>query len=290
MREVRSGWQLSVRRLARAFGVAVSTVGRWIGPPKSRPRKRHKCPVSGDGQLRLLVKKLCLEERYQSYGYRRIRALLKRLHGVHLSSKTVNRIMREEGLSRPRVWHRPYRPKRVAKMQPKRSNESWQIDMTSFPLAHLVGLFLVVVIDCYTRQIVGWTLDRRCRASEWVSALRMGLEAQALTSKQACSALVLRSDNGAQPCSKKFIEYLGHTGVRGEYTGYNAPDDNAVVERVIRTIKEEEIWLNQYETFSEAHQAIDEYIQFYNQERIHSALGYQTPDEFAAAQVTLVAA
>ncbi|MHA1170347.1 MAG: hypothetical protein ACTSRU_21170, partial [Candidatus Hodarchaeales archaeon] len=73
----------------------------------------------------------------------------------------VNRIMREKGLSRPRMWHRSWRPKRVEKMQPDEANQSRQIDMTSFQLLNLVPLFLVVVIDCYTRQIVGWTLHRR---------------------------------------------------------------------------------------------------------------------------------
>ena len=70
-------------------------------------------------------------------------------------------------------------------------------------------LFLVVVIDCYTRQIVGWTLDRRCRASEWVAAVRQALEGQGLTEKLESGFLVLRSDNGAQPCAKRFVEFLG---------------------------------------------------------------------------------
>jgi len=198
--------------------------------------------------------------------------------------------MREEGLSRPKVWHRPLRPKRIEKMRPRRANQSWQIDMTSFQLSNLVPLFLVVVIDCYTRQIVGWTLHRRCRASEWTSAVRMSAESQGWQGKGDLQGLVLRSDNGAQPCSKKFVEYLSRLGIRGQYTGYNAPDDNAYVERVIRTIKEEEIWWNHYDNFQEAQEAVDSYIQFYNQERIHSSLGYQTPNEFAATQVTLAAA
>jgi len=98
------------------------------------------------------------------------------------------------------------------------------------------------------------------------------------------------SDNGSQPCSKRFVEYLGKVGVQGQYTGYNAPDDNAYVERVIRTVKEDEIWANVYDTLSEARAAIEDYINDYNNERIHSALGYLTPSEFAAAHNTLAAA
>ena len=207
-----------------------------------------------------------------------------------MNRKTVWRIMREEGLCQQRLRYKQQRPKRVEKMRPTRPNEAWQIDMTSFQLSDLTPLYLVLLTDCHTREIVGWTLDRRCRASEWVSALRRGLERKGLITKEACARLTVRSDNGAQPCSKKFVEYLGTCGVRGQYTGYNAPDDNAYVERLIRTVKEEEIWLNEYDSFSEAHAAADSYVRFYNEERIHSALGYRTPKEFAAAHLALTAA
>jgi putative transposase len=198
--------------------------------------------------------------------------------------------MHDMGLSRPKIWHKPARPKRVEKMKPAGPNCGWQIDMTSFALSDFTPLYLVMVTDCYTRKIAGWTLDRRCRAGEWVGALRMALESQGLTTKEACRRLTLRSDNGSQPCSKKFVEYLGKTGVRGQYTGYNAPDDNAYVERVIRTVKEEEIWPNVYDTLSEARAAIEAYVNYYNDERIHSALGYRTPNEVAAVYNTLAAA
>ncbi len=100
----------------------------------------------------------------------------------------------------------------------------------------------------------------------------------------------MRSDNGSQPCSKAFVEYLGSIGVKGQYTGYNAPDDNAFVERVIRTIKEEEVWPNLWDTVSEAREAIDNYLTYYNNERIHSALDYATPKEIADANNALKAA
>jgi putative transposase len=153
--------------------------------------------------------------------------------------------------------------------------------MTSFMLSDLTPLYLVLVTDCYTRRIVGWTLERRSRAGEWISALRMALDSEGLTTKDSCRHLVVRSDNGSQPCSKKFVEYLGKMGVRGQYTGYNG---------VIRTVKEEEIWANVYESLSEARFALEAYVNYYNQDRIHSALDYQTPNEFAAAYNTLAAA
>lgn len=289
VKNIYSGQTISIRRLARTFREPVSTVGRWVGPERKKVAKQRCCPVSGDRLLRARVRDLCDQPRNRTFGYRRIWALLRR-EGVIVNKKTVWRIMHDMGLSRPKIWHKPARPKRVEKMKPAGPNCGWQIDMTSFALSDFTPLYLVMVTDCYTRKIAGWTLDRRCRAGEWVGALRMALESQGLTTKEACRRLTLRSDNGSQPCSKKFVEYLGKTGVRGQYTGYNAPDDNAYVERVIRTVKEEEIWPNVYDTLSEARAAIEAYVNYYNNERIHSALGYRTPNEVAAVYSTLAAA
>ena len=281
IKDVYSSQETSVRRLARTFQEPVSTVGRWIGPQRKDVMKERYCPVSGDPAIRACVRSLCDKGRNRTFGYRRIWALLRR-SGLVINKKTVWRIMHEMGLTRPKIWYKPSRPKRIEKMRP--------VDMTGLALSDLTPLYLVIVTDCYTRKIVGWTLDRRCRAGEWVSALRMALESEGLTSKKDCRQLTVRSDNGSQPCSKKFVEFLGKVGVRGQYTGYNAPDDNAYVERVIRTVKEEEIWPNVYDSLSEARAAIETYMNYYNDERIHSALGYRTPNEVAAVYNTLAAA
>lgn len=280
---------LSIRRLAGSFQLPASSVGRWLGPVARKTESSRCRPVASDAALRQAIAALCQHDRHRRYGYRRIQALLKRDYHLRVNHKTVYRVMAELKLAQPRVWKRPYRPKRVERMRPTRPHQNWQIDMTSFALNDLQRLYLTVVIDCFSRQIVGWTLDRRCRASEWVAALRQGLEGCPLEG-EACRQLTLRSDNGAQPCSKKFVAFLASCGIRGEYSGYDAPDDNAFVERVIRTIKEEEVWLNNYDSFAEARQAIDSYINFYNHQRIHQALNYQTPNEVAANYAQLHAA
>ncbi len=283
---------LSVRRLARAFAEPASTTARWLKPEGApSPKARRLRPVSDEPTLRQRVRDLADEPRHRTLGYRRIWALLRRQR-VRINKKTVRRIMKDLGLSRPKFSYKPKRPKRVEKMRPTHPNQGWQIDMTSFSLSDFTPLFLVTVIDCCTRELVGWTLERRCRAGEWTAAVRMALEARGLTEKTVCRelGLVLRSDNGSQPCSKKFVEFLGAYGVQGQYTGYNAPDDNAYVERVIRTIKEEEIWPNLWDTLDEAREAIETYVTYYNEQRIHSALEYQTPNEVAAAFITRAAA
>jgi putative transposase len=287
--EFRRDNPVSIRRLALVFDEAVSTVGRWVGPKHLIEPKKRFCPVSGDAYLRSKVWQLCHQPRHLMFGYRRIWAMLRRC-GWSVNKKTVWRIMHDMALCRPKVWHRPWRPKRVERMRPSQPNRGWQIDMTCFVLSDMSMAYLVGVVDCCTRQIVGWTLSRRARAVEWASAVRMALESQELTSKDDCCGLVLRSDNGAQPCSKKFVEFLGKVGVKGQYTGYDSPDDNAYIERLFRTVKEEEIWPNEYESFAEAHKAIEDYVRYYNEERVHSALDYQTPNEAAAAFNTLAAA
>lgn len=289
---MRKEHHVSIDRLARVFEEPRSSIGRWVAAPsaESVPRPRPR-PVGDGSALQQAVREEAMRPRQLRFGYRRITAALRR-KGWKVNRKTVYRIMKDQALLQDRIWHRPQRPKRVEKMCPERPNLGWQIDMTSFQLSDLTPLFLVVVIDCCTREIVGWTLDRRCRAGEWTATVRMALESRNLMDKDACKAagLVLRSDNGTQPCSKAFVEFLGSHGVRGQYTGYDAPDDNAYVERIIRTIKEEEVWPNQWDTWSEAHAAIATYIDYYNGERIHSALDYRTPKEAAATYATLVAA
>jgi putative transposase len=129
-----------------------------------------------------MVRELCDMPRHRTYGYRRIWALLRR-KGHKINREIVRRMRRQMGLSRPKIWHKPKRPKRVEKMHPVAPNRGWQIDMTSFPLSDLTSLCLMMVTDCCSRKIVGWTLDRRCRVDEWISALRMGLDSEGLTTK-----------------------------------------------------------------------------------------------------------
>jgi putative transposase len=282
----------SVRRLAKAFAEPPATIERWLRrearPSSQRGRKR---PVREEPTLRQRVRDLADQPRHRTLGYRRIWALLRR-QGLTINAKTVRRMMRDMGLSRPKFAYKSRRPKRVEKMRPERPNQGWQIDMTSFTLSDLTPLFLVTVVDCCTRELVGWTLERRGRAGEWTAAVRMALEARGLMDSAVCreSGLVLRSDNGSQPCSKAFVEFLGAHGIAGQYTGYNAPDDNAYVERIIRTIKEEEIWPNLWDTLGEARQAMEAYVTYYNHERLHSSLDYRTPSEVAAAFITRAAA
>ena len=213
MGDVRGEMGLSIGRLSVAFGEPRSTVGRWVRRPEPKIKSPPRgCPVSGCPDLREKIRAICLE---------------------------------------PRVRRKPLRPKRVERMRPGRPDQGWQIDMTSFQRSDLRPVYLVTIVDCFTRQLVGWHANDRCKATDWSSAVRMALESRGMVvSKEACSGLVLRSDNGAQPSSKHFVEFLGKRGIKGQYTGYSAPDDNAYVERIIRTIKEKEIMIRPLNPFT----------------------------------------
>jgi putative transposase len=153
----------SVRPLARAFDEPVSTTARWVKPKEApTPTRRRPRPVSDDLVMRRRVQELADHPRHRTFGYRRLGALLRR-EGVSINPKTVRRIMRDLGLSWPKFAYKPQRPKRVETIRRARPNQGWQVDMTSFALSDFTPLFLVTVIACCTREVVGWTLERRCR-------------------------------------------------------------------------------------------------------------------------------
>ena len=281
--------QLSYRRLAQHLGVHHAGLHRWVRPSPDAPPSRRSRPVRDDPELRERIRLLCLEERHHTWGHRRIRALLKRRFDVRVSRKTVCRMMRELGLSQEKVRRRPWRPRRVRRMLPELPDQAWQIDQTNVYLSDMRRLYLVVVVDCRTREIVGHCLDERCRSDEWIAALRTALESRGL-GEGRLQDLTLRSDNGAQPSSRRFADYLRSRGITGEFTGYAAPDDNCYVERAIRTLKEEHIYCQSYESYAEARDGLEDFIDYYNNERIHSALGYKTPIEIRRQMITPKAA
>ena len=153
MKEVHREAHVSVRRLAGVLEVPVATVGRWIKAAcHGVSRQPRVAPKNED--LAGKIKTVCLAPRNKTFGHRRVRALLKREYGLTVNRKRVLRVMRELGLTQLRIRHKEARPKRVEKMRPIGPDQAWQIDMTSFQLSDLSPVFLVVIIDCYTRQVV----------------------------------------------------------------------------------------------------------------------------------------
>ena len=142
--------------------------------------------------------------------------------------------------------------------------------------------YLVVVNDWFTKKIVGTFVGERSRAREWLEALNQAVCRQYPEGiKQAPEMeLNLMSDNGSQPTSQKFIKEIAELGIKQAFTAYNNPKGNADTERLIRTLKEELIWLREWKTVEEVSSAIGKYAEHFNEQYLHSALNYKTPNEF----------
>ena len=154
--------------------------------------------------------------------------------------------------------------------------------MTKFLVPCVGWVYLVIVLDWYTKKIVGYDISLRSRRQEWETALDRALQAEFPEGVRG-QGLRLVSDNGSQVTSTGFIKSMALLDIEQIFTSYNNPKGNAETERMIRTIKEEVIWLEEFASFSEAKETIGEWIeQDYNQEYPHSVLGYRSPVEFAA--------
>ncbi len=192
--------------------------------------------------------------------------------------------MKERNLIVPQGKRREMRPgSGGSKPRAKRPNEYWGIDMTKFMVESVGWVYLVVVLDWYTKKIVGWNLFLRSRSSEWKEALDMALNNQ-FSDGVRRNGLKLVSDNGSQPTSCSFMQDMATLGIEQIFTSYKDPKGNADTERMMRTIKEEVVWINEFGNFQEAYESLGNWIEFdYNNLYVHSALGYLSPEEFEGA-------
>ncbi|HLY97386.1 MAG TPA: IS3 family transposase [Sideroxyarcus sp.] len=217
-----------------------------------------------------------------AYGYRRVTWWLRRKQGVLVNGKRVLRVMRERGLLVTPRRLRARRKKEWSRIVAELPNQVWQSDMTKVWAGANVGwAYLVSVIDCCTREIVGWDLSLRCRTEEAIAAVERAVLEQMAEGSRG-SGLVLNTDNGTQFTSARFVETLSRLGITHRRTAFNHPEGNGVIERFHRSLKEEEIWLNEYRSLNEARESIGRWIEEYNHDRPHRALNNQTPREARA--------
>ena len=212
-----------------------------------------------------------------TWGYRQICKQLN-LKGFHIGAHRTRRYMREMDITV--IYPKMNLSKRMkeSKVFPyllrnaviDRPNQAWSIDITYIPMKHGF-LFLTAIIDWYSRCIVGWALDDTLDTRMVLDALKMALK----TAKPE----ILNSDQGCQFTSDKYIRFLKEQGIRQSMDGKGRWADNIKIERWFRTLKYDEVYLNEYANMQEARAAIKEYIKKYNFERCPSALDYATPGE-----------
>lgn len=207
---------------------------------------------------------------------------LHRKQGLAINGKRVLRVMRERGLLVRQGRYRVSRRKDWSSVDAPEPNRIWQSDMTKVWAGSSTGWsYLVSVIDCCTRQIVGWDLSLRCRSGEALAALEQAV-LNHLPYGPRGLGLTLTTDNGTQFTSATYVETLSRLGIQHRRTAYNHPEGNSYIERFHRSLKEEEVWINEYQSFNEAKQSIALWIEEYNHDRPHRGLRGRTPQETCA--------
>lgn len=233
-------------------------------------------------EIRDQMQKVALES--PAYGYRRITAELQQC-GFAINHKRVLRMMREDNLLcvRRRAFvvttdsrhNLPVYPNLAREIKPTAINQLWIADITYIRL-RAEFVYLAVVLDAFSRRVIGWALGRTLEASLAIAALRM-----ALTERHPPSGLVHHSDRGVQYASLDYTEMLQRHLATISMSRKGNPYDNAACESFMKTLKYEEVYRNEYRDFHEAQTSIGEFLErVYNQKRLHSALGYVPPAEF----------
>ena len=245
---------------------------------------RQREPAEEETEVRSLIQQIALEHR-RRYGYRRITAELHR-RGVPVNRKKVARMMRDDNLLaiQPKRFVVTTNSKHkcevylnlASRMTLTGINQLWVADIT---YVRLKGefVYLAVILDSYSRKVVGWAVDRTMMSSRLTVA---ALE-RAVADRQPQAGLVHHSDRGLQYASPEYVAALEKYGMVASMSRPANPYDNASCESFMKTLKREEIYANRYNNLEQLRTHIEEFIeQYYNRQRLHSALGYRSPEEF----------
>src|SRR5579862_8807877 len=242
-------------------------------------------PRQADVMVRDRIQQVALANR--SYGSRRVAEELKQ-QGMVANRKRVLRLMREDNLlvarKRRFVFTTDSRhgffvyPNLAAQMRVSGINQLWVADITYVRLRETF-VYVAVVLDAYSRRVVGWELAEHLRAE-----LPLGALSRALADRAIASGIVHHSDRGTQYCCDEYVQRLLDRGFQISMSRRGNPYDNAQAESFIKTLKTEEVYLRQYRDLEDARQSIGQFIEtVYNPRRLHSALGYRSPVQFEQA-------
>jgi len=268
---------LSVERMCRVAAVSRAGFYRWLEP---------SMPVEEEMEVRSAVQAVALEHRGR-YGYRRVTRELRR-RGMIVNHKRVARLMREDNLLavQPRAWVATTNSGHelevylnlAVRMKVTGINQLWVADITYIRLA-AEFVYLAVVLDKFSRKVVGWALERTLAATLPLAALE-----QAIEQRQPPPGLVHHSDRGLQYASREYGRLLLLHHITPSMSRPANPYDNAFCESFMRTLKREEIDARSYRDLDDLRAHVEEFIErYYNRIRLHSALGYRPPEEFEQA-------
>jgi len=244
---------------------------------------KEQRPAEEETEVRSAIQQIALEHR-RRYGYRRVCAELRR-RGMQVNHKRVLRMMRRDNLLALRrrrfvvttnsnhkfeVYLNLARRMKLSGM-----DQLWIADITYLRL-QAEFVYLAVILDAFSRKVVGWALDRTLANRLTIAALE-----QAIAQRRPRPGLVHHSDRGLQYARGEYVAVLEKFGIVASMSRPANPYDNASCESFMKTLKREEIYANRYDNLEQLRTNIEEFIeQYYNQQRLHSALGYRSPEEF----------
>jgi len=263
-----------------------------VSVPRSSYYRYNREPQRADqekDQVYSQVEEICSE--MHRYGYRRVTAELHR-QGLKVNHKRILALMRRNNLlcrrkkkfriatTDSKHAYRIY-PNLVKDMEITRIDQVWIADITYIRL-RVEFVYLAVVLDAFSRRAIGWALQRHLDVSLSLNALRT-----ALRTRTVAPGLIHHSDRGVQYAATEYTDLLKENNITISMSRSGNPYDNAKAESFMKTLKHEEVLINEYETIDEARQSIAHFIDVvYNRKRLHSSLGYLPPVDFESVQLT----
>jgi putative transposase len=271
-----SGLELSISGSCLALEVSRSGYSKWQKQPESVPYE--------DMDLRNQIQEIALE--FPGYGYRRVTAELRN-RSYNVNHKHVLRLMRQDNLLCIKKKFRPVTtdsshglpiyPNILKNTKIARLNQVWASDITYIELLH-EHIYLAVIIDLFSRKCIGWDLSRNMGDQLTLNALARAFKNRGTEPLQG---LIHHSDQGVQYASNDYVGCLKEHNIKISMSRKGNPYDNAFAESFIKTLKYEEVYLNEYCTFEDALKNIWHFIEkVYNKKRLHSSLGYKSPEQF----------
>ena len=255
---------------------------RWLCRLFDCPRAGlYRTPVAADDEVKLRAAVGRVAGAWPTYGYRRVTAMLRR-DGWAANAKRVRRVMRELGLAAEPPPRRvrttdsnhpfPRYPNLVAGLAVTRPDQVWVADIT-YVRVRSEFVYLAVLMDVFTRAIRGWELGRSLDGGLTLAALGRAV--------RRGRPAIHHSDQGVQYAATAYVARLTAVGTAISMAAVGVPEENGYAERLMRTIKEEEVALTEYQDYADARRQLGRFLDaVYNRKRIHSALGYLTPAEF----------